>query len=212
MMTIVGSAVELERNREPLDDVGAVAGDRGFGDRLHRAVVGAGVVLGDPHDQTGDRQAGDAAEEQRRAAIGLSRHRAEADQPPRHQRDADQRQEAGRDQSFVERAHDRLARAELDEERPGDRRQDADAADGQRVGHHREQHVGARGAEEDRRQHHGGDGGHRVGLEQVGRHAGAVADVVADVVRDGGRVARIVLRECRPRPCRRGRRRRRHPW
>jgi hypothetical protein len=34
---------------------------------------------------------------------------------------------------------------------------------------------------------------HRIGLEQVGRHAGAVADVVADVVGDRRRVARIVL-------------------
>ena len=50
-----------------------------------------------------------------------------------------------------------------------------------------------RAGEEDRRQHHGGDGGHRIGLEQVGRHAGAVADVVAHVVGDGGRVARIIL-------------------
>ncbi len=41
-------------------------------------------------------------------------------------------------------------------------------------------------------QHHG-DRGDRVGLEQVGRHAGAVADVVADVVSDHRRVARIVL-------------------
>ena len=41
-------------------------------------------------------------------------------------------------------------------------------------------------------QHHR-DRGDRVGLEQVGRHAGAVADVVADVVGDHGRVAGIVL-------------------
>ena len=33
----------------------------------------------------------------------------------------------------------------------------------------------------------------RVGLEEVGRHAGAVPDVVADVVGDDGRVARVVL-------------------
>ena len=32
-----------------------------------------------------------------------------------------------------------------------------------------------------------------IGLEQVGRHAGAVADIVADVVGDDGRVARIIL-------------------
>ena len=34
---------------------------------------------------------------------------------------------------------------------------------------------------------------HRVGLEQVGRHAGTVADVVADVVGDDRRVARVIL-------------------
>ncbi len=50
-----------------------------------------------------------------------------------------------------------------------------------------------RAGEEDRGQHHGGDGGHRIGLEQVGGHAGAVADVVADVVGDGRGIARIVL-------------------
>ena len=48
----------------------------------------------------------------------------------------------------------------------------------------------------DAEQHHG-DGGHGVRLEQVGGHAGAVADVVADVVRDHGRVARVVLRDPR---------------
>ena len=47
-------------------------------------------------------------------------------------------------------------------------------------------------AEQDHR-----DGGDRVGLEQVGRHAGAVADVVADVVGDRGRVARVVLGDAR---------------
>ena len=41
-------------------------------------------------------------------------------------------------------------------------------------------------------QHHG-DGRDGVGLEQVGGHAGAVADVVADVVGDHGGVSRVVL-------------------
>ena len=36
--------------------------------------------------------------------------------------------------------------------------------------------------------------GHRIGLEQVGRHAGAIADIVTDIVGDCGRVARIVFR------------------
>ncbi len=54
----------FERHGEALDDVGAVAGDRGLGDRLDRALVGAGVVFGDPHDQPGHQQAEQAADEQ----------------------------------------------------------------------------------------------------------------------------------------------------
>ncbi len=42
-------------------------------------------------------------------------------------------------------------------------------------------------------QQHHRDRGHCVGLEQVGGHAGAVADVVAHVVGDHRRVARVVL-------------------
>ena len=51
--------------------------------------------------------------------------------------------------------------------------------------------------EEDRGEHHRRDHGHRVGLEEVRGHAGAVADIVADVVGDRGGVARIVLRNAR---------------
>ena len=39
----------------------------------------------------------------------------------------------------------------------------------------------------------GGHDGDHVGLEKVGRHARAVANVVAHVVGDGGGVARVVL-------------------
>ena len=44
--------------------------------------------------------------------------------------------------------------------------------------------------EDDRR-----DQGDLVGLEDVGRHPRAVPHIVPDVVRDRGRVARIVLRD-----------------
>ena len=46
-------------------------------------------------------------------------------------------------------------------------------------------------------QHHGGDGRHREGLEQVRRHAGAVADIVAHIVGDGGGIARIIFGNAR---------------
>ena len=182
----------LERDREALDDVGAVAGDRGLGDRLHRTVLGAGVVLGDPHDQAGDDQADDAAEEQAQAGEGLladGDRRAEAEDQPGDQRQAHDRKQRGGNEALVEGAHDPVIGAELDEEHAADRGQDADRGDGQRV-HHA---GGGEVAEQDRAENHGGDHGHRIGLEQVGRHAGAVADIVADVVGDGRRIARIVL-------------------
>ena len=110
-----------------------------------------------------------------------------------YQRYAGQREQPGDDKALVERAHDRLARAESDEERADDGRDDADAADGKGISHHSEQRVGAGGAKKDRRQHHGSDRRHGVGLEQVGRHPGAIADIVADIVGDGRGIARIIL-------------------
>jgi hypothetical protein len=75
-------------------------------------------------------------------------------------------------------------------ERADDRREQRHAADDQRVHRHLTDLVEGQHAE----QHHG-DRRDRVGLEQVRRHAGAVAHVVAHVVGDHGRVARVVLRD-----------------
>ena len=81
--------------------------------------------------------------------------------------------------------------AELDEERADDRSHDAGGANRQRIHHGREQRR--RAVEKDGGEHHRRDDRHRIGLEQVGGHPGAIADVVADVVGDGRRVARIIL-------------------
>ena len=51
-----------------------------------------------------------------------------------------------------------------------------------------------------------------VGLEQVGGHAGAVADVVAHVVGDGGGVAGVVLGDARLDLADQVGARRRPPW
>src|SRR5690606_40423839 len=95
----------------------------------------------------------------------------------------------------VEGAHD-VGRAlgqahEVDADDAGD---DGDGAQHQRVEHQ----VGdVAGARQQVAEEHRPDGGHGVGLEQVGAHAGAVADVVAAVVGDDGRVARVVLGDAR---------------
>ena len=80
--------------------------------------------------------------------------------------------------------------AKRDEVGADDRTDDAHAADGERHQHHDRLHVAGG---EDLGQQHGGDDGDGIGLEQIGGHAGAVADIVADIVGDHGRIARIVL-------------------
>ena len=67
-----------------------------------------------------------------------------------------------------------------------DRADDADGPDQQRKDHAL---VPERGVAEN----HGGDDGHLVTFENVGGHAGTIADVVAHVVGDGGSVAWIVF-------------------
>ena len=49
-------------------------------------------------------------------------------------------------------------------------------------------------AHEQAAEQHGCDERDRIGFEQIGRHAGAVADIVADVVGDDRGIARIILR------------------
>ncbi len=73
-MTSAGSAVEFERDREALDHIGAVAGDRGLRDGDNRAFAGAGIVFGDHDDKAGDDKADEPADEQVRAEDGLARH------------------------------------------------------------------------------------------------------------------------------------------
>ena len=90
----------------------------------------------------------------------------------------------------VQRPHDAAAAAQPDEERADHRGHDAGRADRQRQHHRRGLRLPR---EEDRAQYHGRHHRNRIGLEQVGGHAGAVAHVVAHVVGDDGGVARVVL-------------------
>jgi hypothetical protein len=81
------------RHAQAGDDVGAVAGGRGLRDVLHRLVLRAGVVLGDPHQRGGQHQAHRAGAEQPHV-------RARAERVGRHHRggdevEGDQRQHAG---------------------------------------------------------------------------------------------------------------------
>ena len=89
-----------------------------------------------------------------------------------------------------------VARGGPHREDADERRQHPDAHHDQRESHP-EDRVAPYGREgagaQDERRHQD----HPVGLEEVGAHAGAVADIVAHVVGDGGGVAGVVLRDAR---------------
>ena len=81
----------LHRDGQALDDVGAVAGGRGLGDAQHRAVVDAGIVVGDPHQQAGDGQADQRAEVEVEAGRASGRVAVDRAQAQHQGRDREQR-------------------------------------------------------------------------------------------------------------------------
>ena len=181
-----GQRGRLHADGEAGDDVRRVPGLGRLGDRLDRIPARAGVVLGDR-----DQQEGHAEADQRRA-VQVPEAELAVVEGERDRDEPDRRQERGDHDRLVERVDDRvLAAADAGEERADHRREDRDRRRA-RAGRAR-----ARSAGTVVREQHDRDRGDRVRLEQVGGHAGAVADVVADVVGDHGRVARVVLGDAR---------------
>ena len=181
---------------EALDDVRRVAGLRRLRRRLDRREARRRVVVGDDEQRGRDGEADQRADVDVAPAGRVARGRLELEavhHPVGHRQEEDRGEDAGEDQALVERAL-HVAGGRLHGERADDRRDDGDAAEHERVEHDRALLLAREG--EDAEEHHG-HRGDRVGLEQVRGHAGAVADVVAHVVGDHGRVARVVLRDAR---------------
>jgi hypothetical protein len=184
----------LHGHGEALDDVGGVAGEARLGDALHRVVARRREVLGDDDDEGGHDDAADRAQEQPADAGDAGDTVLLGAEHPVGERveecDGDEGSDAD---ALVEGVHDvGAAAAEAHEEGADDGGDDGGAAEDQRVG------DGGRDVRpEEVGQQHGGDGRDGVGLEEVGGHASAVADVVAHVVGDDGRVARVVLGDAR---------------
>ena len=167
-----------------------MAGHRRLRNEVDGPVRRLGEELSNRHDEDGDQDADEAGVEE---VVGVAHPAAGLEKSVdahvlRHEIEADDRHGDRRQEPCVEGAHDPFRVVDADEERADDRADDAHRAEQERV-HDPADLV----FEKKRAQQHGGDHRHGVGLEEVGRHAGAVADVVSDVVRDDGRVPRIVL-------------------
>ena len=172
-----------------------MSGDGSLCDGHNRTLSCASVIFGDDNNETRHHKPDETAEEKApsfdrdptvRRANGTETNREKG-------RDGQtrDRQEPGGDQAFVKSPHDRIVGPELHEISPGDGGDDASRADRERVEHGGLQHRLA--GEENRGEHHGGDDRHNIGFEQIGGHAGAIADIVAHIIGDRRRIAGIIL-------------------
>jgi hypothetical protein len=133
----------------------------------------------------------DAAEQRHRRDLATGGFGHAAHDPVGHEVEGDQRDHRGDREAAIQRVHDLAALARLHEVAADDGRDDRHAAQHERIHDGRVAHR----REGQRTDEHRRDDRDGVGLEQVGGHAGAVADVVTDVVGDHGGVARIVFRD-----------------
>ncbi len=150
----------------------------------HRRVLRRGVVLGDDHHGGGETQTDERRPPQRHHAVATVGHHDAGDRV-----EGDGGEHAGDDEATIEGVHDLAALPRLHEEHADDGGDDGHAAQHQRIQHRVLTGAGHHQAA----QQHGGEDGHRVGFEQVGGHAGAVAHVVAHVIGNDRGVARVVL-------------------
>ena len=177
------------------------AGARRVGGLGDRAALGMGEVVGQPQGDDGENDAERGAPGE--APVGRAGFRVGEVEPVDDEK-ADDRGDRRSHVADIDRAHRiaHLARRHAHRHDAEDRGEHADRAQDEREDDelhreragHRAVQVGeillaeSVGREDDRR-----DQGDFVRLEHVGRHPGAIADVVADVVRDRRGVARIVL-------------------
>jgi len=178
-----------------LNNVRAVAGFRCLSNRLNRTEAGRRVVFRHPNQQSRQHQPDDPTEEEIRARkrrVANSHLGIHADRHFRDRIEQNGRDDRGAEEALVERAHDVVAATETHKVRTDDGGNQANTADGHRV----DQEFRHRDAGDtvDQRQHHGGTNGHDIGFEEVCRHTGTVANVVANVVGDHARVAGIIFR------------------
>ena len=152
-------------------------------------MLGAGEVLGEAAHGLGEDEPDDHGAEALPALVVV----VVADVAECQGGGTDDREDAGDEEAAVDRAQGAgvalLGPHGVD---AGDRGDDADGAGAERE-HQTERRVGADGGERRDAEDDRGDEGDLVRLEEVGGHTGAVADVVADVVGDRGRVAGVVL-------------------
>src|SRR5690606_2913120 len=187
----------LQAHRDAGEHHGGRSGPGALPDLADRAAVGLGEVPGEQLDRRGEEQADEDRADRDEPGVAVQGGDLGGDALQggegggQVEQGRDHHEDGGDDRRDEEAAVDRrhgvaVAGAGRHHEDADDRGDDADHRDQQRE----DQSFDAEG---DPAQDEGGDEDHRVGLEQVGGHSRAVADVVAHVVGDGRGVAGVVL-------------------
>jgi hypothetical protein len=180
----------LHADREARDDVRRRTSLARLGNAQHRAVTILRVILRDEDEKDRGDDPDHAAEKvvppRIRRRVDLQQHAAGEEEHDRHERRRDVVTEIERLHRIgvFLGAHHHHADDRADQPERHDDEREQDAVDAERLV---EQHT----------KDHGADVLGGGALEQVGAAAGAVADIVADEIRDHGRVARIVFRNAR---------------
>ena len=158
----------------------------------HWRVLGAGVVLSNPHQKRRQYQAHHRGTIQTiHRQIRIVCHHGFHD-PFRDWVKSNQGQHACHRQATIERIHDVATIVGFYKQATNYRGNNREATEHQRI-HDNITHAAGR-IQNQRTQHHRCNNRHRVGLKQIGGHTRAISHVVAHVVSDHCRIARIVFR------------------
>ena len=190
-----GQGGSVGADGEASDNVGGVASFGGLCDMADGGAVGGGVVVGDEENDEGHEKADEGSEVN---AVGGG-YLAVVTKPFWKKDMSERPENCGGGEGTNENAEAEktggVPFAEVDSENPENRGEDGDAADNEGVGEG--SGIGLAIAPED------GEVGHEntadeadgVGFKDIGGHPSAIADVIADVVGNGGGVARVIFFE-----------------
>src|SRR3989338_8047086 len=148
-------------------------------------MIRSGVVISDHDKEPRDDKSDKSGDEEAHGRIfeGITGHQNVGDRI----KDCG-RNETRYDERFIERTHDVLCLSKTDEPCADDRSDYRNATDDER-----KKYRTVKSGKEQITEKHRRDRRDRVGLEKIRRHSGAIADVVADIVRDDRGISRIIF-------------------
>ena len=180
-------------NGEAGDDIGGVAGFGGFGDITNGGVVGGGVVVGDEENDKGHEEADQRGQVDPQGGGDLAVVAQAVGKKDLGERPKRGGGGQGTDEDSEAEEAGGVSLAKVDREDAKDGGENGDATHDEGVGESGGLGLAIASHDGEVGHEHATDETDGVGFKDVGGHAGAVADIITDVIGDGGGVTRVVL-------------------